>query len=428
MLIEMEKDKHQKSNDLKIFRTKQLLKELRSKKGFHTELVSLYIPHDRKISDITNHLKNEISESQNIKSKLTRKNVLDSISSLLGQLKNINDVPENGLVMFSGAIPQSNTPGTEKNELYIVNPPEPVQTFRYHCASEFLLWPLEEMLEAKETYGLLVIGRQESAVGYVKGNHVEVVREFTSGIHGKHRAGGQSQRRYERLIEEGEKQFYRRISDEVNELFLSMDDLQGIFIGGPGPSKEKFYNDESLDYRLREKILDVVDLGYGGSEGIRALIEKVKDKIENVKYVREKQIVQRFMKEISNDTGLATYGLEEVQKALNYGAVDMLILSENLDTFKIVVECSNCGFKEIHTSKVQEVDNIESTLQEKNCPDCGSNAFNIVKKVSLIEELGEMAESTGSDIEIISAQTEEGEMLYSTFGGIVAILRYKINY
>ncbi|MEJ2293369.1 MAG: peptide chain release factor aRF-1 [Candidatus Lokiarchaeota archaeon] len=424
----MEKDKHKKSHDLKIFRTKQLLEELRSKKGFHTELVSLYIPHDRKISDITNHLKNEISESQNIKSKLTRKNVLDSISSLLGQLKNINDVPENGLVMFSGAIPQSNTAGTEKNELYIVDPPEPVLTFRYHCASEFLLWPLQDMLEAKETYGLLVIGRRESAVGYIRGNHVEIIREFTSGIHGKFRAGGQSQRRFERLIEEGEKQFYRRISEEINKIFLDMEDLQGIFIGGPGPSKEKFYNEESLDYRLRDKIIDVVDLGYGGSEGIRALIEKVKDKIENVKYVREKQIMQRFMKEISNDTGLATYGLEEVQKALNYGAVDTLILSESLDTYRIVVECSNCGHKENYTSKIKEINDLESTLQDKNCPECGSNAFNIIKKVSLIEELGEMAESTGSDIEIISSQTEEGEMLYSTFGGIVAILRYKINY
>jgi len=146
-----------------------------------------------------------VSESQNIKSKLTRKNVLESISSLLGQLKNITVIPENGLVMFSGAIPQNNTPGTEKNEMYIVHPPEKVLTenglvmfsgaipqnntpgteknemyivhppekvltFRYHCASEFLLWPLEDMLETKETYGLLSIGRKESAVGYLRGS------------------------------------------------------------------------------------------------------------------------------------------------------------------------------------------------------------------------------------------------------------------
>ncbi|MHA1274299.1 MAG: hypothetical protein ACTSQS_12815, partial [Promethearchaeota archaeon] len=71
---------YKKSIDLKIYKTKKLLEHLKNKKGFHTELISLYIPHDRKLSDVINYLNNETSESQNIKSKLTRKNVLDSIS------------------------------------------------------------------------------------------------------------------------------------------------------------------------------------------------------------------------------------------------------------------------------------------------------------------------------------------------------------
>ncbi|MEE9376667.1 MAG: peptide chain release factor aRF-1 [Candidatus Lokiarchaeia archaeon] len=424
----MSSDVKKKPNDLRIYKTKQLLEDLKSKKGFHTELISLYIPHDRKISDVTNHLKNEISESQNIKSKLTRKNVLDSINSLLGQLKNIRELPENGLVMFSGAIPQSNTPGTERNEMYIVEPPDRVLTFRYHCASEFLLWPLEDMITTKEAYGLLVIGRKESAVGYIKGHMVEVIREFTSGIHGKHRAGGQSQKRYERLIEEGEKLFYRRISDTVNELFLPMEDLKGIFIGGPGQSKEKFVNDESLDYRLREKILDVVDLGYGGTEGIRALIEKVKDKIEDVKYIREKQIMQRFMKEVSIDSGLASYGLDDIQRALNYGAVDTLILSEKLNLYKVKLECSNCGYTESRIVKKYDLAKFKEEIQNESCPKCSSNTFNVVEDLSIIEDLGEIAVSTGTEIDILSTETEEGEMLFSTFGGIAAILRYKIDY
>jgi peptide chain release factor subunit 1 len=417
-----------KSSDLKIYKTKKLLDLLKSKKGFHTELISLYIPPDRKLSDVTNYLKNEVSESQNIKSKLTRKNVLDSIATLQGQLIKIKEVPENGLVMFSGAIPQSNTAGTEKNELYIIDPPEKIITFRYHCASEFLLWPLEEMLKPKETYGLIAIGRQESAFGYVRGNHVEVIREFTSGIHGKHSAGGQSQRRFERLIEEGEKQFYRRISEEISKTFLSMEDLRGIFVGGPGPSKEKFVNDESLDYRLREKILDVVDIGYSGSEGIRALIDKVKDKIEDVKYIKEKQIMQRFLKELSNDTGLVSYGIEEVQKALNIGAVDTLILSEKLDLYHIKVKCSNCGYSEIYSEREQKLDNLESSIKDKSCPNCNSTSFNIDEKILMVEELGTVAETMGTEVMIISTETEEGEMLYSTFGGIVGILRFKLGY
>ncbi|MHA2008659.1 MAG: peptide chain release factor aRF-1 [Promethearchaeota archaeon] len=417
-----------KPNDLKIFKTKQLLDDLKKKKGFHTELISLYIPHDRKLSDVTNHLKNEVSESQNIKSKLTKKNVLDSISSLLGQLKNIKDVPENGLVMFSGAIPQGNTAGTEKNELYIVEPPDRVKTFRYHCASEFLLGPLEDMLTPKETYGLLVIGRKKSAVGYIKGNRVEVVKEFTSGISKRHKAGGQSQRRFERLNEEAEIAFYRRISEVINDLFLSFEDLQGIFVGGPGPSKEVFVKDESLDYRLRDKIIDVVDLGYGGAEGIRALIQKVKGQMENVKYVREKEIMQRFMKEVTSDTGLATYGLVDIQKALNYGAVDVLIFSEKLDTYEVKLGCSNCAYSEEKVVKKRLLEKFKGNIQEESCPKCSSNTFDIINIRTIIEELGEIAESTGTNVEIISTETEEGEMLFSTFGGIAAILRYKIDY
>ncbi len=424
----MSKLERKNSNDLKIYKTKKLLELLKGKKGFHTELISLYIPHNRKLSDVTNHLKNEISESQNIKSKLTRKNVLDSIFTLLGQLRNIKDVPENGLVMFSGAIPQNNAPGTERNELYIIDPHQPVKTFRYHCASEFLLWPLEEMLVPKETYGLLVIGRKKSAVGYIKGNHVVVVREFTSGIHGKHRAGGQSQKRFERLIEEGEKRFYRRISDDINELFVPMKNLHGIFIGGPGPSKEKFVRDETLDYRLREKILDVVDLGYGGVEGIRALIEKIKDKIENVKYIREKKVMQRFLKELSNDFGLAVYGLDETQKALNYSAVDILILSEKVDLYRVKIGCLNCDHTEDRIVKERKLNNLESEVQEEICPKCSSNAVKIIEKESIVEYLGSIAETTGTDIEILSSETEEGEMLISTFGGIVGVLRFKLNY
>ena len=238
------------------------------------------------------------------------------------------------------------------------------------------------MLSPKETYGLIVVGRAEAAVGYIRGIQIEIIREYTSGIHGKFSAGGQSQRRFERLIEEGEKAFYRRISDDVNKLFLEMEDLRGIFIGGPGQSKDKFVSDESLDYRLRDKILDTVDLGYGGSEGIRALVEKVKDKIENVKYIKEKEVMERFYKELSNDTGMATYGLTEVQKALNIGAVDLLILSEKLDTYKVTVNCSNCGYTEDRTTKESDLDKLESSIQEEVCPNCSSNSFSISDNIS----------------------------------------------
>jgi len=421
-------EESKKSQDLKRFKTKKLLNFLREKKGFHTELISLYIPHDRKLSDVTNYLKNEISESQNIKSKLTRKNVLDSISSLLGQLKNFNDVPENGLIMFSGAIPQGNAPGTEKNEIYLLDPPEKVTTFKYHCASEFLLEPLEFMVKDHDVYGLVVVDRGEAAVGYLKGSYIKILKDFTSGTHSKHRAGGQSSVRFSRLIEEGKMRFIRRIANYCNEVFLNMNELKGIFIGGPGFTKIEFVKDESLDYRLREKIINTVDIGYGGKEGIRPLVMKIKDDIKNVKYIREKEIIQKFLGELARETGKAVYGEEEIRKALNYGALDYLIFSEDLDLIIIKIECDACKYSEIRIVKPEDLENIKEEMQNTSCPKCQSSLFNIVEERAIIEEFGEKAESLGTKVEIISSDTEDGEMLLQTFGGMVGLLRFLIEH
>jgi peptide chain release factor subunit 1 len=44
----------------------------------------------------------------------------------------------------------------------------------------------------------------------------------------------------------------------------------------------------------------------------------------------------------------------------------------------------------------------------------------------LIDYLAEQAELTNADVEIISGETEEGQMLKNAFGGIAAILRFKM--
>ncbi|MFX0105881.1 MAG: peptide chain release factor 1, partial [Candidatus Hodarchaeota archaeon] len=118
----------------------------------------------------------------------------------------------------------------------------------------------------------------------------------------------------------------------------------------------------------------------------------------------------------------------DVRRDLNYGVVDILLLSEKLDLHKIKLECSNCEYTENRTVKEVNLDKVRVGVQDESCPECNSNTFNIIKSVSIIEELGEIAESTGTTVDILSTETEEGEMLYSTFGGIAAILRYKIDY
>ncbi|MDG6219182.1 MAG: peptide chain release factor 1, partial [Candidatus Thermoplasmatota archaeon] len=133
---------------------KRKLEELNACKGKHTELISLYIPPSKQISDVTSYLKNEISESQNIKSKTTKKNVLSAIESILSRLKMFKVLPENGLVFFVG----HKSIGSDQTEMvaYVIEPPLEIQTFLYRCDSHFYLEPIDAMLIEKEVYGLLL--------------------------------------------------------------------------------------------------------------------------------------------------------------------------------------------------------------------------------------------------------------------------------
>ena len=42
-----------------------------------------------------------------------------------------------------------------------------------------------------------------------------------------------------------------------------------------------------------------------------------------------------------------------------------------------------------------------------------------------IDDLAELAELANTDVEVISTETEEGQMLKNAFGGIAAMLRFK---
>ena len=219
-----------------LYEVKRTLKELSEKKGRGTELVTVYIPPDRQISDVVKHMREELSQSANIKSKQTKKNVQSAIEVIMQRMKLFPKPPEKGLVLFVGMIPRGG-PGTEKMETYMFEPPEPVQTYIYHCDSTFFLKPLQEIIEDKDVYGLAVIDRKEATIAILRGKRIDIIKNLTSGVPGKHKAGGQSQRRFDRLIDLAAHEFLKRIGNHMNEAFLGVPDLKGVIIGGPGHTK-----------------------------------------------------------------------------------------------------------------------------------------------------------------------------------------------
>ena len=212
-----------------IYEVKKTLKELEDKKGRGTELVSVYIPPEKQISDVAKQMRDELGQSANIKSKQTRKNVQSAIEVIIQRLKLFPKPPEKGLVMFVGMIPKGG-PGTEKMETYVFQPPEAVQTYTYHCDSQFFVEPLKQIIEYKEVYGVVVLDRKESTIATLRGKRIDIIKHLTSGVPGKHKAGGQSQRRFDRVIELAAHEFLKRIGRHVDEAFLPLkDELKGIY-------------------------------------------------------------------------------------------------------------------------------------------------------------------------------------------------------
>ena len=411
------------SQSFQRFKLKKTVEALAHKKGLHTELITLYIPPERQMSDVMTNLKNEYGTSSNIKSRTTRKNVMDAIQTTIQRLKNIPKPPPNGLAVFCGAIPHG-APGSERLEIHVLEPPEPVNVYVYRCAAEFWLDPLRAMITAKDSYGLIAIDRSEAAWAILRGTNLQVVKTITSGIMGKHHAGGQSQRRFERLIEQAAHEFLTRAGQYSREILGELPDLKGIIIGGPGFTKEVFADKGYLVASLRQKVLAILDAPYSGQEGIRALLDKSDEILRNQRLIEEKRLVQRFLEELARDTGRATYGEKEVRAALERGAAETVLISEGIDYVRLTVECSSCHYSFEKTLAPNAMAEFEESLATQSCPKCQNLSLQIAETRDFVEELGEMAESTGAQVEIISPETEEGKELLNSFRGIGAILRW----
>jgi peptide chain release factor subunit 1 len=417
-----------KKSSLELFRLRKTLNTLANKEGSHTELITVYVPPGKQISDALNLLRNEYGTASNIKSNVTRKNVLDAITKAQQKLKLFKDPGEKGIVIFTGALLQEGgAPGTERMEAYVIVPPEPIKIFLYRCDSRFHTEHLQEMLREKETYGILLVDANNATIATLQGKRLQIVRQMHSGVAGKTKAGGQSARRYERLRDMQLNEYFTRVGVHANETFLSIDTLKGIILGGPGPTKYDFEKGDYLNYQLKNKILDVIDTAYVEEQGVKEIVDKAPEIMRKIRYIEEKEVMQKFLYEVGHDTGMITYGEAEVRRLLQSGAVRTVLMSEDLDLVRITVKCGACGYEVQHTVKGKEVGDFEKDLIGKPCSGCKAPSMTAVDKKDVIDDLAELAELSNTDVEIISGETEEGQMLKNAFGGIAAILRFKMQ-
>ena len=418
-------DKQSKWDSVRRYKLNKMINKLGNISGHGTELVTVYIPPRKPIYDIVSQLRNEAGTASNIKSDLTRNHVQDALSRTIEHLKLYKEPPENGLVIFCGAIPTGKGMGTEKIEIYSVVPPKPIQINLYRCDDHFWIDHLKDMMKDDKVIGILSLDTQEAGFGILTGDRWEVVESLTSGVAGKHRQGGQSARRFERLRDNELNEYYHRVADYGQKIFIDEYKVKGIIIGGPGPTKDGFLKEEYLDYRLQNNVIAVLDSSYSGSEGVREIIDKVNEQgiMADYRLMEEKKIIKNFMSEVYTGKGLGIYGTFDVITSLKNGYADLVLVTDDITFIRLEIKCNKCQHIQEKFLERNELMSLKQELISNPCPNCGSQDLESIEQ-DIIEYLEELSIMVGSRLEVISGKTEEGQQLAS-LGKLGAILRFK---
>ncbi|ERG95332.1 peptide chain release factor aRF-1 [Haloquadratum walsbyi] len=412
----MSTDTENVSKDRRKYEFRKVIEELREYEGSGTQLVTIYIPPDRQVSDVVAHVTQEHSEAANIKSKQTRTNVQDALTSIKDRLRYYDTYPpDNGIVLFSGAVSTGGGQTTMVTRS-LESPPEPIQSFRYHCDSDFLTDPLENMLADKGLFGLIVLDRREANVGWLKGKRVEPVKSASSLVPGKQRKGGQSAQRFARLRLEAIDNFYQEVAGMADDLFVpKRHEIDGVLVGGPSPTKDEFLDGDYLHHELGDVVVGKFDVSYTDESGLHDLVDSAQEVLADQEVMKDKAEMEEFFEKLHGGEE-ATYGFEPTRQNLMMGSVDRLLLSEDLRSDVVVYECPD-------EHEEYEVIDRRHDDPDHTCSDCGSTSEK-VKREDVIEYLMSIAEQRGTETKFISTDFEKGEQLHDAFGGIAGILRY----
>jgi len=414
----------EKQDSVKLYKIRKTLDELSQKSGHGTELISVYIPKGKQLHEIIGTLQEEQGTASNIKSDLTRNHVVDSLGKVIQRLKLYKKTPERGLVVFCGALPpEGGGPiGNEVIKIYELDPPKDLKQYLYRCDDHFHVDILKDMLKDENLIGFLAIDAKDAGWGLLHGDKIEVLSETGSGVAGKHRQGGQSAKRFQKLREMELTYYFNRVAETTREYFIDIYPIKGLIISGPGPTKEDFINGNYLEYRLQNMIIATIDSSYSGAEGIREAFAKSSDVLSDFRMVEEKKLVEDLFREINSHSGLGVYGLKDIINYIKNNVAKTVIITDDTDLNRIEAKCKRCQTIQEEIVERAEVIPTKTKFTNNPCPNCKAMEVE-AKEQDIVDYLALIGAKTGTNIEVVSGNAEHGQMLGS-IGNVGALLRY----
>lgn len=405
------------------FKLKKMIRMLKDARGSGTSMVSLILPPKDQISRVNKLLADESGTASNIKSRVNRLSVLSAIVSVQQRLKLYSRVPDSGLLLFAGNIITKE--GKEKKLNIDIVPFKPINTSLYMCDSRFHVEALEDLLQDDERYGFIIVDGNGALYGALCGNTREVLHRFTVELPKKHGRGGQSALRFARLRLEKRQNYVRKVAEAAAQVFISDNkcNVAGLIIAGSAEFKQKLASSDVFDGRLSDAVIRLCDISYGGEQGFKQAIELCADSLANIKLVNEKKLLTNYFSEIAQDTGRFCFGVKDVLTAMDLGAAETVIVWEDLPHTRYEMHNPATG------EAVVKVLNGDEEKDPKHFHDDAAGVEYEVRDTEIfVEWLAVKYKEFGAKLEFITDRSQEGSQFVKGFGGIGAILRYKVDF
>lgn len=194
-----------------------------------------------------------------------------------------------------------------------------------------------------ERWAVVLISTRDGRVFMGDQEHMDDLGNVYDDVHGQHRQGGWSQRRYEASIDEDRHTHLARVSDELLAL-LRQRPFDRLLVGGPEPLPEEFEGvmHPYLTERLAGRIHIDVD-----TASPAAVLEAAAPVFAEHRAAHQRDALGRFKASLGRGDGRAAAGREEVEDALVQRRVEILLLEPQADGVEDLVEQAIDGSAEV---------------------------------------------------------------------------------
>jgi len=223
--------------------------------------------------------------------------------------------------------------------------------------------------DESERFVLVAADRREAGVGTLSGSRLSIVTTVDCGLGGK--MGD----------EQSSLPYLKKVADVVSQTIRERDQ---VVVAGPGNFKNAIAN-HIRDRVKPTPVLTVEGFDLTGTDGVRALIKSAafQELAKGSRLIEMQRLVDEAIRRISSGDSKVAYTLSRVAQAAGAGAVDSCAVSDNV---------FSAGLNE------EEVVNVLNTI-----------------------------ESRGGKVYLADSSLEFGKQV-SSFGGIVALLRYQVRF